>query len=97
VAETDEARVCVEMYGVAVVAGSSAMPGWVISSSGQTCPALLDMSSVARGGESRVVGLVAWTFSRVRSSSALFKGGLGSALLVRSGGLTRRGVVDPAC
>jgi hypothetical protein len=42
-----------------------------------------------------VIGLVAMTFSRVRISSALFKGGLGSALLVRNGGLTRRGVVEP--
>jgi hypothetical protein len=35
------------------------------------------------------------TFSRVLVSSAMLMGGLGSALLVRMGGLTRRGVVCP--
>jgi hypothetical protein len=36
------------------------------------------------------------TFSRVFISSAILMGGLGKALLVRRGGLTRRSVVDPA-
>jgi hypothetical protein len=35
------------------------------------------------------------TFSRVFISSATLMGGLGRALLVRKGGLTRRGVIDP--
>lgn len=41
-------------------------------------------------------GLLPMTFSLVLISSALLIGGLGRALLVRRGGLTRRGVVAPA-
>jgi hypothetical protein len=89
---------------LADVAGSSAMPGWPISPSGHTWPDRLAESMDPRGGESRGVGYIdhsfgllpPMTFSLVRISSATFIGGLGRALLVRKGGLTRRGVVEPA-
>jgi hypothetical protein len=72
--------------------------------SGHTWPARLWYSSVWRGGESRGLGghscvrlglVLPMTFSRVLISSAMLMGGLGRALLVRMGGLTRRGVVEP--
>jgi hypothetical protein len=77
------------------------MPGWPASRSVHTRPCLFSESLALRCGECKVVlhssfGLLALTFSRVRISSSLVKGGLGSSLLVRSGGLTLLGVIDPA-